>query len=265
MAKILVIPDVHLKHWIFDKAEAIDKSDYDTIVCLGDLVDEWFQQNNRELYEETIEKAINFGISHKNSFWCYGNHDLSYLHFLQESGFSLHMMSTVENGMKEMKKYLDDRLNVMHYIDGWLFSHAGLTEYFISKHLGGETNLQKIITETNKMAYDHDLMKKHLWTDSSPIWFRFQSIDSPILETAKIESKFCLYHNTDKDPIWQCVGHTPTARPWEYTPYALSLDTFSLWSNGDPIGNQRLVIIDTDTNSWRYTDSDTIHDLTKFI
>ena len=41
MGKVFVIPDVHLKPWMFDKAEEIlSRSEYDKIVCLGDLVDD---------------------------------------------------------------------------------------------------------------------------------------------------------------------------------------------------------------------------------
>lgn len=40
MSRIFVIPDVHLKPWIFEKASAlVDKDAYDAVVMLGDLVD----------------------------------------------------------------------------------------------------------------------------------------------------------------------------------------------------------------------------------
>ena len=40
--KVLIIPDVHLKPWIFDQAEDImrDKG-FDRAVFIGDLVDDW--------------------------------------------------------------------------------------------------------------------------------------------------------------------------------------------------------------------------------
>ena len=38
----MVIPDIHLKPWIFDRAEEIfAKAACDTVVCVGDLVDDW--------------------------------------------------------------------------------------------------------------------------------------------------------------------------------------------------------------------------------
>lgn len=40
--KVLVIPDVHLKPWIFDQAfEIMENTDCELAVCLGDLVDDW--------------------------------------------------------------------------------------------------------------------------------------------------------------------------------------------------------------------------------
>ena len=40
--KVLVIPDIHLKPWIFDKAETIRKAGKaDRTVCLMDIPDEW--------------------------------------------------------------------------------------------------------------------------------------------------------------------------------------------------------------------------------
>ena len=47
MSKVFVIPDVHLKPWMFDNVEELfSRSEYDKIVCLGDLVDDWDQEKN---------------------------------------------------------------------------------------------------------------------------------------------------------------------------------------------------------------------------
>ena len=56
MSKVFVIPDVHLKPWMFDKAEELlSRSEYDKIVCLGDLVDDWDQEKNLGLYWKYLE------------------------------------------------------------------------------------------------------------------------------------------------------------------------------------------------------------------
>ncbi|MCR5511102.1 MAG: metallophosphoesterase [Lachnospiraceae bacterium] len=74
MSKVFIIPDVHLKPWMFvEAAKHIDNGDYDAIVMLGDLVDDWGQGDNRELYNETFDEAIRFVKEHPNTFFCYGN------------------------------------------------------------------------------------------------------------------------------------------------------------------------------------------------
>ena len=78
--KVLVIPDVHLKPWIFDQAfEIMENTDCELVVCLGDLVDDWRHGSDTGLYEETLDKAIAFAKRYPDSLWCYGNHDLAYL------------------------------------------------------------------------------------------------------------------------------------------------------------------------------------------
>lgn len=41
MSRVFVVPDVHLKPWIFEKASRlILKEKFDAVVLLGDLVDD---------------------------------------------------------------------------------------------------------------------------------------------------------------------------------------------------------------------------------
>ena len=78
--KILVIPDVHLKPWIFDRAmEIMESSDCVRAVCVGDIADDWDLQRDVELYEKTMKKAVEFAKKYPDTLWCYGNHDLAYL------------------------------------------------------------------------------------------------------------------------------------------------------------------------------------------
>ena len=51
--RVLVIPDIHLKTWIFDRAEAILKAG-------------------------KADRAIEFAKTYPDTLWCYGNHDVSY-------------------------------------------------------------------------------------------------------------------------------------------------------------------------------------------
>ena len=49
--KVLVIPDVHLKPWIFSRASDLMKEKTaDQVICLMDIPDDWNQQFNIDLY-----------------------------------------------------------------------------------------------------------------------------------------------------------------------------------------------------------------------
>ena len=59
--KVLVIPDVHLKPWMFERAEEIMKKKMaERAVCLMDIPDDWNQEYNLELYRDTFDAAITF-------------------------------------------------------------------------------------------------------------------------------------------------------------------------------------------------------------
>lgn len=59
--KVLVIPDVHLKSWMFERAEEIMKKGMaERAVCLMDIPDDWNQEYNLELYRDTFDAAIAF-------------------------------------------------------------------------------------------------------------------------------------------------------------------------------------------------------------
>ena len=61
MSKVFIIPDVHLKPWMFTEADKyVSNGDYDAVIMLGDLVDDWGQEYNIPLYNETFDAAIAF-------------------------------------------------------------------------------------------------------------------------------------------------------------------------------------------------------------
>lgn len=58
MSKVLVIPDVHLKPWMFDQAkEIMVNTDIERAVCVGDLVDDWNCEEEVDLYEKTLNSV----------------------------------------------------------------------------------------------------------------------------------------------------------------------------------------------------------------
>ena len=229
MSRVLVIPDVHLKPWIFDEAEKVDKSSYEDIVVLGDLVDDWGKGNDIDAYEETLKRAAEYGKEHGESLWCYGNHDVSYLWDAMESGYSVQARLTVIEGITKLERILEDRYKFVHRIDNVLFSHAGVTETFVLHSCGYHVKeIDDILAKINRMG------KQELWRDSSPIWARPQAD---------------FYRMFRDDLFYQVVGHTPVEEPLDACG-VLTLDLFSTYSNGDPYGNQKLYIVDTLTRKF---------------
>ena len=108
MSKVLVIPDVHLKPWMFEQAtDIMENTDVDNAVFLGDLVDDWRMQDNVELYRETLDAAIDFAAHYPHSMWCYGNHDLSYLwNQYDHPGYSFAAADLVCNKFEELRDVL---------------------------------------------------------------------------------------------------------------------------------------------------------------
>ena len=229
MSRVLVIPDVHLKPWIFDEADKVDKSSYEDIVVLGDLVDDWGKGNDLGTYEETLNRAAEFGKEHGESLWCYGNHDVSYLWDAMESGYSVQARLTAIEGITKLERILEDRYKFVHRIDNVLFSHAGVTETFVLHSCGYHVKeIDDILAKINRMG------KQELWRDSSPIWARPQAD---------------FYRMFRDDLFYQVVGHTPVEEPLDACG-VLTLDLFSTYSNGNPYGNQKLYIVDTMTRKF---------------
>ena len=69
--RVLVIPDIHLKPWIFKKAsEHLDNKVVDRAVCLMDIADDWNREMDIELYKETYDAAIDFAKTYPETLLC---------------------------------------------------------------------------------------------------------------------------------------------------------------------------------------------------
>ena len=59
--RVLVIPDVHLKPYLFYQAlELMEKGEADQAVCLMDIPDDWDREYDIGLYVQTYDAAIEF-------------------------------------------------------------------------------------------------------------------------------------------------------------------------------------------------------------
>ena len=228
MSKVLVIPDVHLKPWMFERASRLMER-ADIAVVLGDLVDDWGRQDDRDAYADTVEAALRFDAKHPDTLWCYGNHDYCYLHFEEgayNTGFSDGLKYFVRTRLRELESAVGDRFKVVHEIDGVLFSHAGVGQRYVEalkERLGEDLTLEECVEFANEVAGP-----SVLWDDRSPLWLR-PSASRPGVGGVR-----------------QVAGHTPVSHPVNLGGILVA-DTFSTRSDGQPVGNQRFVIFDTET------------------
>ena len=226
--KVLVIPDVHLKPWMFDRAsEILNMKKADCAVCLMDIADDWNMQFQTELYRETYDRAVKFAQDHTDTLWCYGNHDLSYPWGMLESGYSVYAEKTAMSGLEKLEHSLKDpsQIAIMHRIDNVLFAHGGLTADFV-RWLDNnliDADIDEVLAAVNSAP------QAYLWDDRSPLWFRPQNTNKKAFRS---------------DKYTQVVGHTPVTSICEKNGF-ISTDVFSTHPRGGQIGLPNMIVIDT--------------------
>ncbi len=231
MANVFVIPDIHLKPEIIKKADEIcEKNNYDKIVTLGDIVDDWNKERDIGLYNDTFDVLIAFLKKYPNTYLCYGNHDMSYIWEKYESGYSPYAREVVVRRLKEVRDTLKEgHCAYIHRIDNTIFSHGGLMTSFIIENFGFSSHkeIDEIISDINSMWCDK------MWRDDSPIWARPQygGLSYPA-------------------GMLQVVGHTPMEAVTLCDDF-LSVDVFSTYNDGTPIGTQVFVEVDTVTKQYK--------------
>lgn len=226
--KVLVIPDIHLKSWIFDRAEAIlQKNIADIAVCLMDIPDDWDMELQTEKYRDTYDRAIAFAKSFTDTLWCYGNHDVSYLWGKLESGYSAYAEKTVIAKLNELENSIKDssQIAIVHRIDNVLFAHGGLTSEYVRSL--NEDLLEEDIDEVIDVV--NNASPKYLWRDDSPLWLRPQY--------KNINAFRC-------EQYTQVVGHTPVEKIVEKNGF-ISTDVFSTYHDGTQIGESAMIVIDS--------------------
>lgn len=231
--KILVIPDIHLKPWIFDRAsEIMGTGVADRAVCLMDIPDDRGSGQRLEQYAEAFDAAIRFQKQNPETLWCYGNHELAYIWRQPESGFMEAAITIVNEKLYELKRCLPDKKQMayVHKIDNVLFVHGGLTRAFV-KYYAPDLDYDDADAVAERI---NSLGAMEIWDDASPVWFRPQFYYEK------------MYRERD---LLQVVGHTPVKRI-DRVGSVLSCDLFSTYTSGAPVGTQEYVLIDTKT--WEY-------------
>lgn len=120
MARVLVIPDLHLKTWVLEHGmEVADKLFCDRVILLGDYFDDWV--SSVEDYRKMVDKIKE--VMRKNPgriIPLYGNHELSYMGY-KCSGYKEEAQPIVDELIDK-----DERFRWCWTEDEVLYSHAGI-------------------------------------------------------------------------------------------------------------------------------------------
>ncbi|MGN0424017.1 MAG: metallophosphoesterase [Acetatifactor sp.] len=232
--KVLVIPDVHLKPWMFTRADILlRKKVAEQAVCLMDIPDDWGKEYDIERYEQTYDEAIRFAKEYPQTRWCYGNHDLCYWWNERESGFSSMAAGTVQRKLLELRRVVpeDNPICYVQRIDDVLFSHGGVLDYFVRESVSSKNyhDVDAVVDTINGLG------RASMWNDASPIWLRPQYGNMRLYKPRR---------------LLQVVGHTPMEK-LERKKNLISCDVFSTYRDGSPIGTQEFLLLDTKT--WEYS------------
>ena len=228
MSKILVIPDTHLKPKIFDLADKIMHDyDVDYAVQLGDNFDDFYCFVDE--YCDHYTRMTKFYQDHPETIWLWGNHELSYI-------LNRPVTGNTYAGKEHAYLYRDNFHPKAVYLDGKVvFSHAGIFQEFIDdKNLGGCKTATGLVRKINQLKLID------LWGENSPVWARPQF---DILTRADVLKGY-----------QQVVGHTPM-KAIDNSNGIISTDVFSTnW--GRRYGEEKMIIIDTDTGVYEVADID---------
>lgn len=252
--KILVIPDVHLKPWMFKEADEIMQEYHpDNVLSLGDIPDDFKCKNNSTLYDETFDAAEAFLEKYPDSLWCIGNHDISYVwgDDYWQSGKAYHAKKTATGRINRFYNKIlysnkPERLKYVFRIDNIIFSHAGLTRYyaeFLQKRIDSPdtdwSDVDSIIDLINSGKISKDL----IWNDRSIIWARPQGVFRWGEAADMIGA----------DKYIQVVGHTPMKNITHEgnNGELISCDVFSTDRDRKPIGLREYLMINTVTGFWQ--------------
>ena len=233
--KILTIPDMHLKPWMFDQAEDIlRKKKADAAVCLMDMPDDFNKEFNIDLYRRTIERACRFAKDFPDTKWCWGNHELAYIWNFHVTGHCVYAAADVKTGLSKLEKIVNENgsaVKYVHVIDDVIFSHAGVTDSFVRWILMIENEVMGINTAYIDFEAVIERINQQkqmvMWQENSPVWAR---------HTAHANGLY-----TDR---LQESGHTPVKEEFKEG-NMIYTDTFSTCVNGKPFGNRKFAVIDT--------------------
>lgn len=203
MSKILVVPDVHGRTFWHKAKEIIN--DVDKVVFLGDYLDPYPSEGiTKEQAIEEFKDIIQFKKDNMDKvILLLGNHDCAYAY---NFGSASRYDYKNEDTIKELFNNNKELFQLYYLHDKYLFSHAGITNYWLSKYFN--------VTIDEFLSLPESEIIPKLWTCSivrggydetgSMIW-------SDVRELDREETYYQIFGHTQliSDPIikdkWACL------------------------------------------------------------
>lgn len=225
--QILIIPDVHLKPYIFDAAEIlVNKYHFDKIIFIGDLVDDWHKSGNILLVKETIDRAIKFKKDHPNTLFCYGNHETGYLTDIHCDGNNSYHYIDIREMLIKYEKEVEPC--IAYQFDNVIFCHGGIVNRKETDK--GYEAFKEMLNELKTTGYYNYGLYGNMHNQyDSVLWARPDS--------------WINYYNCP-----QVIGHSPVKKICEIKPQVWDVDVFSTdRDTGESLSKRAFMSIDTET------------------
>ena len=244
MAKTLVVGDIHLKaSSILEKVDDVleCEGDIDEVVFLGDICDEWDADDDtfmREI-EEFVDWVEDQRADGLQVEVLYGNHDFQYLLGEYGPGTHMNLLGFVGSTLFQLEP------KIACEVDGFLLTHAGLTQTYADEYLNDPTDAEEAATQLNDILAENTYPALKVLSTcgegrggdeiAGPLWAdKWELEEDPI------------------DGIPQIVGHTPVSTAYRgeaelFNPDAPTIwfcDTHSLQSDMVPIGDGSMLLVE---------------------
>ncbi len=193
----LVIPDVHLKHKIIEKI--IAEVPHDEVVILGDEYDNF---GDSPEINAKVARWLLKSVNDPTRIHLLGNHDTHYFFNnprLPCSGWTESKKLAIQNVLKDSN--IINNLKWFYYSNGWLFTHAGLSNYFVK---------DKDPKQVLEYLEHHSKIATRLASCTDKNHFFYQAGYDRGGGYPVGGLTWCDYHSFVPIPgINQCFGHTP--------------------------------------------------------
>lgn len=193
--KILAIGDIHQAPNLDEIEATITQVAPDQTVFLGDYFDQWFDTPNDAA---RTAKWLKWSLDQPNRVHLWGNHDLPYALLGRCPGWTQEKQAAVQEVIPTDGW---GRLRLWHFLEGWLFTHAGLSKS-VCPRIARPSSLVPMLRREEELAWKQLKRGESHW-----IW----SASAIRSGNAKVGGiLWCdLAEFTSLNGINQVFGHTP--------------------------------------------------------